>query len=325
MANNPLKAVGIIAGAALGVASAAYGAQKIIVRSLSNSQVDFEFLASEQFVLKMSDDAKLVAYRDGPRNTNNPTIIFIHGYALCSPIWSHQFDLLRDEYDLVSIDLRGHGASDVGTDEITLERLALDLKEVIEQLELERVVLVGNSAGGVVSMAYLKDHSDHADKHVVGMCLVSTLAHPPYHHLENISEALAKFSLTGKAFHLLSDVPLIGFPMARFALGKKASNEVVEFVRRCIVSTSRDVCIRYLQVLAEFNFLETLEEFVAPSSVIVGTSDPVTPLKDAEIVAKALGIRETIIKDVGHCPMLESPEEFNQALIDFLDKVDKPL
>ena len=119
---------------------------------------------------------------------------------------------------------------------------------------------------------------------------------------------------------MLSDVPLIGFPMAKVALGKKASSAVVEFVRRCIVSTDREVCIRYLQILAEFNFKATLEQFVSPACVIVGTSDPVTPLRDAEIVAKSLGISETVIKDVGHCPMLESPDEFNQALIDFLEK-----
>lgn len=320
MANNPFKAVGIVAGAVIGVASAAYGAQKVVVRTLANTSVDFEFYASEQFVVTTPDSARLVVYRDGPRDSGKPTIVFLHGYALCSPIWAHQFDVLRDTYDVIAIDIRGHGASSVGDEEISLDILADDLYQVITSLELESIVLVGHSTGGVVSMAYLEKYADHAEKHVDGLCLVSTLAHPPYHHMENVSEALAKFSFTGRAFHVLSDVPLIGFPMARLALGKKASNGVAEFVRRCVTSTDRHVCIKFLQVLAEFNFLATLERFVAPASVIVGTSDPITPLKDADIVARALGISETIIKDVGHCPMLESPDEFNEALIDFLDK-----
>ena len=320
MANNPFKAVGIIAGAALGVASAAYGAQKIIVRTLANTSVDFEFSVAEQFVLTTSDGTRLVLYRDGPRDNTKPTILFLHGYALCSPIWAHQFDLLRDTHDVIAMDLRGHGASSVGEDGITLAAFADDVYETMNQLELEDVVLVGHSTGGVMAMSYLNRYAEHASHHVRGLCLVSTLAHPPYHHMENISEALAKFSLTGHAFHFLSDIPLIGFPLARYALGNKASNAVVEFVRRCIVSTDRDVCIKVLQMLAEFNFLSTLEQFVAPSAVIVGTSDPVTPLSDAEKVARALGTTEIIINGVGHCPMLESPDEFNTALIEFLDK-----
>ncbi|MFN8016158.1 MAG: alpha/beta hydrolase [Acidimicrobiia bacterium] len=321
MANNPFKAASIVAGTAIGLASAVYGAQKFMVKSLSNSQVDFEFLASEQIVIRTKDKAELVAYRDGPRNSELPTIIFLHGYALCSPIWAHQYDLLRENYDLVAFDLRGHGASSLGEQEISLDRFADDLYEVINQLDIDNFILVGHSTGGVVSMAFLDKYNDIAQAKVQGLCLVSTLAHPPYHHLENISEALTKFSLTGKAFHALSEIPLFGYPMARFALGKKAPHSVTEFVRRCIISTDRDVCVKVLQVLADFNYLNVLENFIAPASVIVGTSDPVTPLKDAEKVAKALCVSEIIINDVGHCPMLEDPQEFNIALTEFLDKV----
>lgn len=182
MANNPFKVIGIAAGAAIGVASAAYGMQKVVVRSLASTEVDFEFNATEQFVLATRDDTRLVLYRDGDRKSKHPTIIFLHGYALCSPIWSHQFDALRDEYDLISIDLRGHGASDVGTDGITLTSFADDVYDVIETLRLDDVIIVGHSTGGVVAMSYLEHFPEHARDHVRGLCLVSTLAHPPYHH-----------------------------------------------------------------------------------------------------------------------------------------------
>lgn len=322
MANNPLKALTIAATAAVGVASAAYGAQKVIVRSLSKTEVDFEFHVNEQLFVTASDGTKLVVYRDGPKDSKKPTLVFLHGYALCSPIWSHQFDLLRDQYDMVAIDLRGHGASDWDQDEeFTLRSFAQDLKDVIDQLELKDIVLVGHSTGGVVSMAYLEYHAEHANKHVKGLCLVSTLAHPPYHHVETLTDALAKFSITGQVFHFIADVPLLGFPMSRFALGKKASNSVTEFVRRCIVSTDRAVCSGVLKMLADFNFRTTLQKFVGPTVVIVGSSDPVTPLNDAKTVATDLGGKEVVIQDVGHAPMLESPDEFNAAFVEFLDKI----
>lgn len=323
MANSPFKVFGVLAGAAIGVASATYGVQRIVVRTVSRETVDFQFRSREQFVVKVRDGSKIVVYRDGPKNNGKPTIIFLHGYALCSPIWAYQFEILRENYDLIAIDLRGHGASDVGEDGITLGTIANDVYDVIESLELDNVVFVAHSTGGVAAMAYLENYPIHAKEHVAGLCLVSTLAHPPYHHMENISEAFARSTLTGKAFHFFTDVPLIGFPMMRFALGKKASNGIAEFVRRCIISTNKEVCGRYLQILASFNYVDVLEEYQGPSSVIVGTSDPVTPLRDAEIVANALGTTETIMKDVGHCPMLESPDEFNNSLFDFFDQIEE--
>jgi pimeloyl-ACP methyl ester carboxylesterase len=324
MANNPFKIVGVLAGAAIGVASATYGAQKMIVHSLSKTEVDFEFQVREQFIVATRDDAKLVVYRDGPKNTKKPTILFLHGYALCSPIWSHQFDELRDEFDLVALDLRGHGASGQGAEPISLQTFADDIHDVISTLGLKDVVMVGHSTGAVAMMSYMKEYSHHAHEHVKGICLVSTLAHPPYHHIDNLTEALAKFSLTGKAFHALSNAPLIGFPMARFALGKKASNATAEFVRRCVIATDPQVCSDVLRVLADFNFIDTLKSYAGrPTKIIVGSSDPVTPLRDARILAEALGAEETIIEDVGHVLMLESPEEFNTALGEFLDEITR--
>lgn len=329
MANSPLKIIGIVASATIGVASAAYGAQKIIVNSLAGTEVDFEFRAKEQFEIVTRDGAKIAVYRDGPAHpqgpkllegNGRPTLLFLHGYALCAPIWAYQFDLLRDEYDLVAIDLRGHGASTVGENGINLSAYADDIYDVIDHLKLKEIVLMGHSTGGVVALSYLEKYKNDADKRIVGMCLISTLAEPPQHHRANMTEALTKFTFVGKTLQALSDVPIIGFPMARFAMGRKASNSVVEFVRRAIAATDPDVATKLLQMLLNFSFIEELERFKEPSCVIVGTSDPITPVSDAVIVAELLGGEVDIIEGVGHLPMLESPDEFNEIISNFLNK-----
>ena len=319
MAKGPLKALGIIASATIGVASAAYGAQKIVVKSLAGAEVDFEFRASEQFEVETRDGAKIAVYRDGPKNNGKPTLLFLHGYALCAPIWSYQFDLLREDYDLVAIDLRGHGASSVGSDGINLESYANDIYDVLHNMNLKEIVLMGHSTGGVVALSYLERYKNDADKRIVGLCLISTLAEPPQHHRTNMTEALSKFTFVGKALQTMSDLPLIGYPMARFAMGKKASSSVIEFVRRAIASTDSDVATKLLQMLLSFSYLDELERFKEPSCVIVGTSDPITPISDAIIVAELLGGEVDIIEGVGHVPMLESPDEFNVIISRFLD------
>ena len=55
--------------------------------------------------------------------------------------------------------------------------------------------------------------------------------------------------------------------------------------------------------------------------MIVGGSDPITPNSDAIFVAELLGGEVDIIDGVGHVPMLESPDEFNEILENFLDNI----
>ncbi len=328
MANSPLKIFGIVASATIGVASAAYGAQTMIIKSLTSNEVDFEFRASEQIEVITRDGSKIVVYRDVPdikstqsEEIKKPTILFMHGYALCSPIWSFQFDLLRDKYDLVSIDLRGHGASTVGDNGINLKSFADDVYDIIESLKLDDIVIVGHSTGGVIALSYMKEHNEHSEKHIKGLCLVSTLVQPPYNNQKNLSDALSGFSLAGKALHTLSSIQAFGYPMARFAMGKKASSSSIEFVRRSISSIDSEVSNEILRMLLHFSFTEELENFKGKSCVIVGGSDPITPNSDAIFVAELLGGEVDIIDGVSHVPMLESPDEFNEILENFLDNI----
>ena len=79
--------------------------------------------------------------------------------------------------------------------------------------------------------------------------------------------------------------------------------------------------LQWVRMLLHFSFTEELENFKGKSCVIVGGSDPITPNSDAIFVAELLGGEVDIIDGVGHVPMLESPDEFNEILENFLDNI----
>lgn len=66
--------------------------------------------------------------------------------------WYGWIPILAQEYPVISLELRGHGASEVPDESrpITVERLADDVRELLDALAVPRVHLVGNSAGGYV-------------------------------------------------------------------------------------------------------------------------------------------------------------------------------
>jgi pimeloyl-ACP methyl ester carboxylesterase len=93
-------------------------------------------------------------------NVDGPPIVFIHGWSQSHLCWHRQVaSSLSDEFRLVAFDLRGHGMSEAPhqCQHYTYAGLwAYDLAAIIDELELERPVLVGWSYGGFVICDYIR-------------------------------------------------------------------------------------------------------------------------------------------------------------------------
>lgn len=91
---------------------------------------------------------------------DGPPIVFIHGLSQSHLCWHRQVESpLRDEFRLVAFDLRGHGMSEAPTQSqhyTHAEPWANDLAAIIEELGLERAVLVGWSYGAFVICDYIR-------------------------------------------------------------------------------------------------------------------------------------------------------------------------
>src|SRR3954447_25372963 len=107
-----------------------------------------------------------------------PTLLFVHGYALNLDCWHFQRQYFRGKHRLVFYDQRSHGRSErTDKEHATIDQLGHDLCRVIEQLVPEGpVVLVGHSMGGMTIMAFAEHHPDVFAARVRGVALISTTA-----------------------------------------------------------------------------------------------------------------------------------------------------
>ena len=108
----------------------------------------------------------------------DPTIVFVHGYALNLDCWHFQRAYFRGKHRLVFYDQRSHGRSGRSDKaHATIDQLGDDLRQVIDELVPEGpVVLVGHSMGGMSIMAFAEQHRELFDERVVGVALMSTTA-----------------------------------------------------------------------------------------------------------------------------------------------------
>ncbi|MFQ5472860.1 MAG: alpha/beta fold hydrolase, partial [Dehalococcoidia bacterium] len=83
--------------------------------------------------------------------TGDPAILFVHGWTCNLTDWRFQLEEFAKGHRVVALDLRGHGKSDKPDQDYTIDGFADDVVALIEELGLDRPVIVGHSMGGAIA------------------------------------------------------------------------------------------------------------------------------------------------------------------------------
>lgn len=86
---------------------------------------------------------------------NGKVIILIHGYLETSDIWSSFAKKLSRQFRVISLDLPGHGGSDIFDSIHTMEFMATVVKDLCESLDIRKAFITGHSLGGYVTLAFV--------------------------------------------------------------------------------------------------------------------------------------------------------------------------
>jgi pimeloyl-ACP methyl ester carboxylesterase len=99
----------------------------------------------------LSADGVPVTYE--VHGAGEPTLVFIHGWSCDSRYWRAQVDHFAASHRVIAIDLAGHGHSGLQRDQYSMAAFGQDVRAVVEAEAAERVILIGHSMGGDVSLA----------------------------------------------------------------------------------------------------------------------------------------------------------------------------
>ncbi len=243
--------------------------------------------------------------------TGNPKgrpLLLLHGYSQSYLSFHEQFadPRLQDQFRLVAMDLRGHGASGKPWGrEAYAGHLpwARDLRSVIDTLKLERPIILGWSFGGFVAMDYVREYGPQAVSGVVLTGshggLLPRPAGPPPRYTGDLDAAIRSAQ---DFMRLMSAKPVAAAAMDR---GSYANVMLPPYVRNVMVAKRLD----------NTDLLPTL---AVPTLVILGERDASLP---AESIRAALAvndrIRVRIFPGVGHSAFLEDAPAFDRELESF--------
>jgi non-heme chloroperoxidase len=225
-------------------------------------------------------------------------VVFCHGWPLNADSWEAQMMFLASEgYRCIAHDRRGHGRSSQPWDGNDMDTYADDLSELINALGLQKIVLIGFSAGGGEVSRYI---GRHGTKRLAKVALISavpplmlqTTANPGGLPME-VFDKLRHNSIADRSqfYRDLASGPFFGANRH----GAKVTQGMINSFWLQGMQAGHKNTFDCIKAFSETDFTEDLKKFDVPTLIIHGDDDQIVPIGAAALNSSKL-IKNSTLK-----------------------------
>lgn len=235
-------------------------------------------------------------------------LVLIHAFPTDQQLWKSQQEGLKNHFRVITLDLWGFGkSSPTDGKAITMTEYADEVKQLLDQLHIQKAVVGGESMGGYIALAFLEKYPDKVE----GLVLSDTQSIADTPEMQAKRETAATDVLEHGAANFIS-----GF-MPK-ALSPKASEEKKVFLQYILEMQSPTAIASALRGMALRNDTsDLLASSDLPILIITGDQDTlISPLQSQNMHALAKNSKLIVVANAGHLSSLEQPEKWNQAIIE---------
>ena len=240
-------------------------------------------------------------------------ILLIHGYPLSGELFSRNRDALSQQYQVITLDLRGFGKSSAPQDDPgSLKSYAADALGLLDKLNIQQAVIGGMSMGGPVVFEMYRT----APERFRGMILMDTIANPASIVEQYLWNGMAQKAVT------YGSQSLVGELIKDMLSGQTRANQPdqVAFLSDIVRQASVAGDVAGAKVLAERpDSLPTLSTITVPTLILEGQEDTVYPLPFAKKMQQNIANSKlVIIPGAAHALVYEKAPEVNRVMLDWL-------
>ena len=247
---------------------------------------------------------------------SGPPIIFIHGIGSRRSTWNGVIEKLKDEYQCISYDLRGHGESIYEENNFTLDNLVEDLENLLLQININNIHIVGHSLGGMIGPSYAKKNQEK----VLSLSLLSTAAFRNINDRKKILDIIKKIENEG----LDTVLPSL---INRWFTDEFINNNEEKVNKRLkqVKDTHLKTFLNVFQLYAVTEMGSWLNEIKVPCLVMTGENDlgcnPAINKKIADVLPNAVF---EVLENLKHSITLEAPNIVGQKIRLFIKSLNYP-
>jgi 3-oxoadipate enol-lactonase len=246
-----------------------------------------------------------------------PSLVLVMGIGYDSSLWTlAQVPALSTQFQVILVDNRDAGRSSKARHPYRIADMADDLAGLLDALGIARTHLLGLSMGGMIAQEFALRHGARLDR----LVLVGTGAAPARSAVDPIQiwSWVKANDPTGEVFGGQQFVSLFS---TTFLRNREAVRDTAELLASNPYPMSPDAYGRQADAYRQFDALDRLAAITAPTLVVVGEQDQVTPPWIAREVAEGIpGARFEVIRGAGssHLAPIECADEFNRLVSNFL-------
>jgi len=321
MAPSAKRAAAYVAAGAFSAAGAAFALSHEYTRRLRRlaPPEDPELAVPDGIshrVLAMGDGGQAHLIEKG---AGSP-LLLLHGANLCAEVWSYQLRDLSSDHRVIALDLRGHGRSSAGDDDVTISAMAADVAEVLLALDLEQAVIAGHSMGGMVCLRLARSRPELIGTRIGAMALIATSGGlgPGVSSWSRLASAVSLVAGTGVG-HWRPGASLAtadaGYLASRLGFGREPRPAEIAATMRMLRAMEPQVFGKLVGEVLGFQEGAGFGDLGVPVAVAVGASDHLTPPLYARRLAA--GFEHASLSEyvgAGHMLMYERREEIGELL-----------
>ena len=227
-------------------------------------------------------------------------LVLLHGFMENSEIWKFLEPHLSAKFKIIKIDLPGHGKSSNFGEIHSMEMMAKKVEEVISELNLEKIHLLGHSMGGYVSLAFAELFPEKLKSLTL---FFSTFLEDDDEKKEQRRKSLRIIKDAFKHY-VNAGIPNLFNPNEKDILEGK-----INFAKEIAISTDNSGVLAAVKGMIErTNKLEILKNLDAKILIIAGKHDSaVNNEKTLKNLPDKTNVKSYVL-DCGHMGQLEKPE-----------------
>lgn len=235
------------------------------------------------------------------------TIVFIHGWPLSHKQFEYQFDVLPAMgYRCIGIDWRGFGNSDKPISGYTFNRLADDIRTVVDTLQLNNFTLAGHSTGGAIAIRYMARHNGYG----VSKLVLIDAAAPTGFSTETANKFLKE---------TLNDRPKMMQEVIDSFFFQYITRPFSDWFFQMGLQAAGWSTAAVIVLLRDEQLHEDLPKIVAPTLIIHGIHDKVIPFAQAQELNQKIRNSQLVpFQYSGHGSFWEERDKFNRHLTQFI-------
>lgn len=250
---------------------------------------------------------------------SSPPLLLLEGWSYDSWMWFRQLPDLSKSYKCIVIDNRGVGKSAKPDYPYEMNMFAKDAIEVLDHLHIQKAHILGISMGGYIAQEIGLTYPDR----VLSLILASTSFGGPNAPVTS-KETLAKMMTVPSETISTEEAYAIRMSVVASKDWLQENKKLLEQITKWREENPQPNEARLNQANAAniFNVEDKIGSIQIPTLIIHGDSDVVVPTRNAELLHKKIpNSKLVLIKDGQHWSFIQYYEQFNKAVIDFLQNL----